>query len=576
MHHLQYRTTREPVVHDLSAVDDSEPERQEARRLQKEKKRAAKSNQENYPTQPLDALSARGPNAGNTSNAVISISSTDPTDISSSLIVPPADMPATPPEPSTFSRMLSNRFSFQADPPAFPPPSNPGKRAVTPAAVTKPLVKPIKNQASNFDVSNATMSKLDRCVSCGAKWTSRKTTDQKLLHIRRCARKHRLEDETVGVLIRQQINEAAEAVAPVLAGPSSLLSKRTLLEDVVGVSTETGKGTKTKASIKSTNVAHDFIRERAQALLGPSAPVETSSTAKPPYISHSVNSLPFDDGTDSGQTSDIPIPPSTQAFGSSHLQTHANVLVNKLTSSTFARKRAVETPRLNAETIPMMPSTQAFGSSNLGNRLTGSRLPGTALLDKARREESDTAYHDDDFTKGFSALRLQSPSSSIPSSPHKTSPARVEGLATTNLSEYANNELYHDDYDNMNYGVEDGILHWDGQDFPGTSTIIHSPSLVTAALIHSEQDFQEVNTTKTATASPSSKRKKAAKSQSPELATVRPKKIARKKKNADEIPEADLHRQLRESIVADTELYLRILRYEVACFSRSHFDNRLI
>lgn len=64
MHHLQYRTTREPVVHDLSAVDDSEPERQEVRRLQKEKKRAAKSNQENYPTQPLDALSARGANAG--------------------------------------------------------------------------------------------------------------------------------------------------------------------------------------------------------------------------------------------------------------------------------------------------------------------------------------------------------------------------------------------------------------------------------------------------------------------------------------------------------------------------------
>lgn len=63
MYHIHYRSTRDPIVLDLSAVEDSEPERQEARRLLKEKRRAAKSNQENCPAHPSDPLQTRVPNA---------------------------------------------------------------------------------------------------------------------------------------------------------------------------------------------------------------------------------------------------------------------------------------------------------------------------------------------------------------------------------------------------------------------------------------------------------------------------------------------------------------------------------
>lgn len=82
-------------------------------------------------------------------------------------------------------------------------------------------------------------------------------------------------------------------------------------------------------------------------------------------------------------------------------------------------------------------------------------------------------------TKGFSALRIRSPSSSTTNSPHKASSRPLEGNAPPNPSRY---EPY-DSYENMNYGVDDGILHWDGHysldnAFLGSTNTPPSPSCV--------------------------------------------------------------------------------------------------
>lgn len=283
----------------------------------------------------------------------------------------------------------------------------------------KPALKPLKRQFSDFDVSNADISKLDRCVSCGAKWTSRKSTDQKLLHIRRCAKKHRLEDETVKVLIRNQLKEVAADGPSVKAGPSNQVPRPTLLEEVAGVSSSKAKVSKSKTSVKTTNVAHEIIRERANVLLG--ASTSSSTTMYPNPMLQSVDprntertsaNLASSGTSDSVQLVEVPALPSTQTFQLSSLQTKlgGNLLSLRSTSPALARTRALGMSSSTSEDIPLMPSTQAFGISNLQSRLTGSILPsGALLMARARQEEISAPLNDDvDFVSFHTLLSEES------------------------------------------------------------------------------------------------------------------------------------------------------------------------
>lgn len=57
-------------------------------------------------------------------------------------------------------------------------------------------------------VGNSDLARLPKCVSCELYWTSRKTALQKMKHMEMCAKKNKLEDDTVITLIRMELMNA--------------------------------------------------------------------------------------------------------------------------------------------------------------------------------------------------------------------------------------------------------------------------------------------------------------------------------------------------------------------------------
>lgn len=143
------------------------------------------------------------------------------------------------------------------------------RESVLPLAIIKP---------TTFDLSNDNLSKVSRCVCCQVAWTVKKSGPQKLTHIRSCAKKLALKEETVRILLQTEIANCvlplnskgkSKAKEPLPeAGPST---RKTFLEEIVGDEPrKKAKRKQVETTLADVSTTRDSILARAQNILSTS------------------------------------------------------------------------------------------------------------------------------------------------------------------------------------------------------------------------------------------------------------------------------------------------------------------
>ncbi|KAG0709775.1 hypothetical protein DFH29DRAFT_14119 [Suillus ampliporus] len=240
------------------------------------------------------------------------------------------------------SRLKLSRFAFGA-PPSKTKMTNLGglsRSGSVVAAETLPgstsapkarLKRPNVHRFSN-EFSDTQLASLTNCVGCNLKWTSTKTASQKMIHIQNCAKKKFLSDETVRILIHNEIQSSSDQNASQRSEQKTAEEgekSATFLETVVNEVSRTKKGKRPQVlgTVKSLPETRGSILGRARAVL------DTSMQHGDSVVDAQVQ----------GGRSDFPC---TQAFGTSMLARRAD-------SSPFVQSGP--------------PQTQAFGESALGH-----------------------------------------------------------------------------------------------------------------------------------------------------------------------------------------------------------------
>lgn len=234
----------------------------------------------------------------------------------------------------------------------------------------EPKLPPKKKLAHRFaaDFSDIDLAKVMKCVSCNLHWTARKTVVQKMMHIQSCAKKNSFTDETIHILLRKEIEQAADTPETKGKGKeraTELAAPKTFFEDIVAGAAPKKKKKRPGIgeSVQSITVTREVILDRARMVLGlsdmpaggnESYPVHTQSIA--------ARSLPTKNS----------ILPSTQAFAES-------ALAQKLgqTSRSLFSTQVHSPNELSEGEDEMLPATQGFAPSKLGNLI---RRPAQALV----------------------------------------------------------------------------------------------------------------------------------------------------------------------------------------------------
>ncbi|KAG6869315.1 hypothetical protein C0993_000068 [Termitomyces sp. T159_Od127] len=177
--------------------------------------------------------------------------------------------------------------------------------------------RPVKKSTHRFAAhfSDSELNKVAKCVSCDVRWTARKSVIQKMLHIQSCAKKKGLTDETVQVLLRKEIEsfvadneshkgkEIGKCVDPQI---------QTLFEGVLAETAPKKKARRKEAieTVQTISGTRDTILERARAIIAP----KSSSSKEDDESPLQTQVL----GASGSHCNNI-IPPLTQAFGKSAL-----------------------------------------------------------------------------------------------------------------------------------------------------------------------------------------------------------------------------------------------------------------
>ena len=154
-------------------------------------------------------------------------------------------------------------------------------------------VRPLK--LSPFDLAKLDLNKLSRCVSCELKWTARKTAIQKKKHIASCAKKRSLNEETIWILVQDEISRGnAQAKPDQRQMPQGAISKtNTLLEDVVveAAPKKKSKNNQTATLLTTVSSTRDDILLKAKAILSTPSPLtihEDTLVPLPPFASEGM------------------------------------------------------------------------------------------------------------------------------------------------------------------------------------------------------------------------------------------------------------------------------------------------
>jgi hypothetical protein len=216
---------------------------------------------------------------------------------------------------------------------------------------TKPPAKKAARSSSKSlagGFSDAELGKLVKCVSCDIAWTARKSAAQKLVHIRSCAKKTGLTDDTVRILIRKELDNAPDEPGPSKRNGKAPLvptMRTTLLEDVVHNAAPKRKGKRKEAvdTLKNISETRENIRGRAHMIFG-SGPLSDDDSFMVQTQAITANVTPRENC-------------ATQAFGPSRLAQQQGY------------KPSLLGERDSDEEPDLPPATQAFAPSKLGGRI---------------------------------------------------------------------------------------------------------------------------------------------------------------------------------------------------------------
>jgi hypothetical protein len=226
-------------------------------------------------------------------------------------------------------RSSLSRFAFEAlaarknIPRSVPTTSALAQRAMSPEASTsRRTIQRNRNQArlSTLGLSEAAVSRLERCVCCKEFWTKKSVT-QKLNHMETCAQQRAYTSETVSFLIEKELNIALDS------GVENVVTQNTHLEDILqdALSKRKGRPRKKGSTLsRFDNKTRAHATKRLRAFVGPS--VDLDSQDGHPSFPTSTQALFSSSARQSGDI--VPgLPPSTPVIPPSKLvpaQRHPN------------------------------------------------------------------------------------------------------------------------------------------------------------------------------------------------------------------------------------------------------------
>lgn len=291
----------------------------------------------------------------------------------------------------TDTRRSMSRASSSAPSRATPlpaPPAPPRPRRGAPDAAAAALAA----------FSDADIGALRKCPCCDAVWTARKTAPQKLKHVRSCARKLGLADDTLAPLVRAELRRVAAlatAEAQAQAALPAADAPGTLLETAIdgGARKKSGRRPQVVETVRELHETRQDILDRARLLLGEgttggSMRRQIADDVPGPSSGSPPRTQPFSESRLAGiyrptaflnptqpeiyvpddpaprdeaiaGPSNIKSPPRTQPFGESAL------------ARKYGRARAVPDPSVHEPSSP--PRTQPFGESALAKRFGTTR-----------------------------------------------------------------------------------------------------------------------------------------------------------------------------------------------------------
>ncbi|KAG6854859.1 hypothetical protein C0991_012049 [Blastosporella zonata] len=410
-----------------------------------------------------------------------------------------------------------------------------------------PSKKPTHKFAVYF--SDSELGRVLKCVSCDIRWTSRKTAAQKMLHVQSCAKKKHLTDETVRILLRKEIDSHALDTSPDKGkGKAKATEFQTFLEEVVAEAAPRKKGRRLEVqeTVKTVSQTRDLILNKARAVIG-STLTSGPASDKEPHLSTQAVGVRV--------TDTVPLLP-TQSFGRSALA-QAREMTSRLFdydadqafdnedsgSEMPANTQTFAPSRLGAQLHHAAPSEQVSSVSSFTDFINAPGPADSRSINTLNSSKKDPLYRK---TRTYS-----SPESSSASPPLKSSLLLPEGVGSpvtfyTKPKPVTNFER-HDD---------DAFLHFDPEFENPLSKL---PSTPPRAITKSTP----IRTPRSKThrsASPKTRTSATRRNRSPS------KLVAKGKKMADE-PIESLELRIRELIMDDTNLFLRVLRYEPI-----HFD----
>ena len=249
-----------------------------------------------------------------------------------------------------YTSSRASSISIASRPPSvYQVPSVISRHASSNSIVAPPVTKPKPLARHRFTaVEDDDLALLRKCVSCDLSWTSRKTVLQKMKHIQTCAKKNKLDDDTVITLIRTEVTNANDREAS-----SSKPTATTLLENAVQevLPKKRGRRPKVVESVKQLSDTRQNILDRARLLL---------------QTQQSLAEQPVQPSTSSNSLSAAP-PPLTQPFGESALAQryqHKSPPEPSQTSLDSPGTSPLEAQRTPLDSSPPI----GFGESNLAKQ----------------------------------------------------------------------------------------------------------------------------------------------------------------------------------------------------------------
>ncbi|KAI9000952.1 hypothetical protein BD414DRAFT_473149 [Trametes punicea] len=477
------------------------------------------------------------------------------------------------------------------------------------------------------DFSDSELARIMKCVSCDLAWTTRKTVSQKMKHIQSCSKKNKLAHETVRTLLRKELDSLPPMPSTSNSStPAPEQVPETLLEDALRDTSRKKPGRRPQVlqTVKSSTETRDTILDKARSLLQGDVPSRTGSivsehaepiTSADAMVPPATQAFSRSNVAAVQELSGWPQANQTQLFGPSRLAAQPSRLtgatvrigadiaahsdisaLTQVTSTSGATSGGVRIG--DAGNVP--PSTQIFAPSKLTNTNGVTRRVVTAAVEPSDEPISIHDTDEDGFTmssparptSAFSSLsqnespRRRSKRRSLPndvslildptSRSHTRSPppAGEDGLRSRSPIQFetpfdAHAEAYHDHWNEwMNdvWDQDDGAcLHYvpETEGVGPSSLHAHHERIAPPLLATASKDATIAGSSGTTGLAPSSH---------PPAKKARRKKATSEASDAEgskmsDISQDELNAKMKEAILENEALHLRILRYEPI-----HFD----